>query len=60
MMESLTGWAKKLILKKRYFVLFTPWIMLTTYLQTLIISQWTQCLQLVSEYLAENGIEHVK
>ncbi|GBE87557.1 hypothetical protein SCP_1102340 [Sparassis crispa] len=28
--------------------------------KTLIISQWTQCLQLVSDYLAENDFLHVK
>ncbi|EGO03554.1 hypothetical protein SERLA73DRAFT_69411 [Serpula lacrymans var. lacrymans S7.3] len=28
--------------------------------KTLIISQWTQCLLLVSDYLTENGILHVK
>ncbi|KAI0938712.1 hypothetical protein AcV5_000330 [Taiwanofungus camphoratus] len=28
--------------------------------KTLIISQWTQCLQLVSDYLTENGFLHVK
>ncbi|KZP29288.1 hypothetical protein FIBSPDRAFT_917412 [Athelia psychrophila] len=28
--------------------------------KTLIISQWTQCLQLVSNYLTENGFLHVK
>ncbi|KAF7800359.1 hypothetical protein EIP86_011609 [Pleurotus ostreatoroseus] len=28
--------------------------------KTLIISQWTSCLQLVSDYLAENGFLHVK
>ncbi|KAA1473050.1 hypothetical protein DENSPDRAFT_219273 [Dentipellis sp. KUC8613] len=28
--------------------------------KTLVISQWTQCLQLVSDYLIENGIAHVK
>ena len=29
-------------------------------LQTLIISQWTGCLSLVSDYLTEKGIVHVK
>lgn len=28
--------------------------------KTLIISQWTQCLRLVSDYLTENGFLHVK
>ncbi|OSX63442.1 hypothetical protein POSPLADRAFT_1045766 [Postia placenta MAD-698-R-SB12] len=28
--------------------------------KTLVISQWTQCLQLVSDYLTENGFLHVK
>ncbi|EKM56552.1 uncharacterized protein PHACADRAFT_207772 [Phanerochaete carnosa HHB-10118-sp] len=28
--------------------------------KTLIVSQWTQCLQLVSNYLTENEIAHVK
>ncbi|KZT10363.1 uncharacterized protein LAESUDRAFT_755872 [Laetiporus sulphureus 93-53] len=28
--------------------------------KTLIISQWTHCLQLVSDYLSENGFLHVK
>jgi SNF2 family DNA or RNA helicase len=28
--------------------------------QTLLVSQWTGCLSLISDYLAENGIPHVK
>lgn len=28
--------------------------------QTLIVSQWTGCLQLVSDYLTEAGVIHVK
>ena len=28
--------------------------------KVLVISQWTSCLQLVSTYLAENEINHVK
>ena len=34
--------------------------LLTYSLQTLIISQWTGCLSLVSDYLTEKGIVHVK
>lgn len=30
------------------------------YSQTLVVSQWTGCLTLVSDYLTENGIPHVK
>ena len=28
--------------------------------QTLLVSQWTGCLSLISDYLTENGIPHVK
>ncbi|TFY75227.1 hypothetical protein EWM64_g8785 [Hericium alpestre] len=28
--------------------------------KTLVISQWTQCLQLVSDYMVENAVAHVK
>lgn len=28
--------------------------------QTLIVSQWTGCLSLVSDYLTESGVIHVK
>lgn len=28
--------------------------------QTIVISQWTQCLSLVSDYLTERGVQHVK
>lgn len=33
---------------------------LKTSTQTLIVSQWTGCLSLVSDYLTESGIIHVK
>lgn len=29
-------------------------------IQTLVVSQWTGCLTLVSDYLTESGILHVK
>ena len=28
--------------------------------KTLLVSQWTGCLSLISDYLTENGIPHVK
>jgi len=34
--------------------------LILTHSQTLVISQWTGCLNLVSEYLTENNIVHVK
>ena len=29
-------------------------------MQTLLVSQWTGCLSLISDYLTENGIPHAK
>lgn len=60
MMESLKTWAEhhpdeKVCLANA----LTPALTNVTS-QTLIVSQWTQCLQLVSNYLSENGIIHVK
>ena len=31
-----------------------------TRVQTLLVSQWTGCLSLISDYLTEHGIPHVK
>jgi hypothetical protein len=59
-MESLTSWAKDHPEEK---VLGASPMSNRAYhihMQTLIISQWTQCLGLVSDYLTENGFLHVK
>ena len=62
MMDRLQTWAKenpdeKVILC--LIVLATCCLAFST-LQTMIVSQWTQCLQLVSEYLTSKDICHVR
>jgi hypothetical protein len=42
------------------FALFSCIVLTVKYIQTLVVSQWTGCLALVSDYLTEAGVLHVK
>jgi SNF2 family DNA or RNA helicase len=60
MMEQLKKWAKENPGEKVRHAALTTIASADTDLQTMVISQWTSCLALVSNYLAEQGIAHVR
>jgi SNF2 family DNA or RNA helicase len=60
MMESLRTWAETHPDEKVCLPLLSIIPLIVFLYQTLVVSQWTQCLQLVSDYLTENGFLHVK
>lgn len=66
MMELLTDWAEKhpddkvSLVSLQDFLFKTDLLKTPSYSKTIVISQWTSCLTLVSDYLTERSVPHVK